>query len=95
MWQIALPWLPHYLTASEDFHFLYVRCLRCDWSASFNKSATMEAVQAEVSLHTHDLTAYVPSEPDKQPQIRLQGVEEYLNTPAGLEAVLALSPHTI
>jgi hypothetical protein len=55
----------------------------------------MEAVQAEVSLHTHDLTAHVPSEPDKQPQICLQGVEEYLNTPAGLEAVLALSPHTI
>ncbi len=63
MWQIALPWLPHYLMPSEDFHCLYVRCLRCDWSASFNKSVTMEAVQAEVSLHTHDLTAHVPSEP--------------------------------
>ncbi len=64
MWQMDLVWLPHCLTASEDFHFLHVRCLRCDWSASFNKSVTMEAVQAEVSLHTHDLTAQVPSDPE-------------------------------
>ncbi len=62
MWQIDLAWLPHWLKASEDFHYLHVRCLRCDWSASFNKTVTMEAVRAEVSLHTHEPTAHVPSE---------------------------------
>jgi hypothetical protein len=58
MWQIDLAWLPHCLTASEDFHFLHVRCLHCGWSASFNKTATMEAVQAEVSVHLHKGPAY-------------------------------------